>query len=129
MREAEPPIVPRERLGLFIDSVFHNFGELHAHHRRLLDRLYDIQREEHPVINSVTAAIFDAALNWREAYMEYVTNYPIAEYRIVDEMNNNPTFKSFVEVRIILFGLSFSLFILNDTFSNVRVIQTQIGST
>lgn len=99
LREAEPPIIPRDRLGTFITEAFHNFGELHAHHRRLLDRLHEIQRDEHPVINSVTAAIFDAALNWREAYMEYVTNYPIAEYRIVDEMNNNPAFKAFVEVR------------------------------
>lgn len=47
---------------------------------------------------SVTAAIFDAALNWREEYMEYITNYPTAEYRIVDEMVNNPAFKDFVEV-------------------------------
>ncbi|TFY73275.1 hypothetical protein EWM64_g10737, partial [Hericium alpestre] len=97
LREADPPIIPRDRLSHFIVDVFHNFGELHAHHRKLLDRLHAIQREEHPVINSVTAAIFDAALNWREAYMEYVTNYPIAEYRIVDEMASNPMFKAFVE--------------------------------
>ncbi|KAI0058941.1 Dbl-like domain-containing protein [Artomyces pyxidatus] len=97
LRAAEPPIIPRDRLSQFIQDVFHNFGELHAHHRKLLDRLHAIQRDEHPVINTVTAAIFDAALNWREAYMEYVTNYPIAEYRIVDEMNNNPAFKEFVE--------------------------------
>lgn len=99
LREAEPPIVPRERLGAFIAEVFHNFAELHVHHRRLLDRMHAVQRDEHPVVHSVTAAIFDAALNWREAYMEYVTHYPIAEYRIVDEMNTNPLFKAFVEVR------------------------------
>ncbi|KAH9008006.1 hypothetical protein EDB84DRAFT_1599293 [Lactarius hengduanensis] len=29
--------------------------------------------------------------------MEYITNYPIAEYCIIDEMANNPTFKEFVE--------------------------------
>ncbi|ETW78805.1 GDP/GTP exchange-like protein [Heterobasidion irregulare TC 32-1] len=97
LREAEPPIVPRERLGAFIAEVFHNFAELHVHHRRLLDRMHAVQRDEHPVVHSVTAAIFDAALNWREAYMEYVTHYPIAEYRIVDEMNTNPLFKAFVE--------------------------------
>ncbi|KAI0272596.1 Dbl-like domain-containing protein [Gloeopeniophorella convolvens] len=97
LRAAEPPIVPRDRLAAFITDVYHNFGALHAHHRKLLDRLHAIQRDEHPVINSVTAAIFDAALNWREAYMEYITNYPIAEYRIVDEMANNPAFKEFVE--------------------------------
>lgn len=92
-------MIPRERLSAFILDAFHNFGALHAQHRKLLDRLHAIQRDEHPVINSVTAAIFDAALNWRDEYMEYITNYPIAEYRVVDEIANNPAFKEFVEVR------------------------------
>jgi hypothetical protein len=42
--------------------------------------------------------MFDAALNWREAYMEYIPNYPIAAYRIDEEMGNNLAFKTFVEV-------------------------------
>ena len=42
--------------------------------------------------------MMDAALNFREAYMEYIPNYPIAAYRIDDEMANNPAFKAFVEV-------------------------------
>jgi hypothetical protein len=99
LRSADPSIIPRDRLSVFITDVFHNFGAIHSHHRKLLDRLHDIQRDEHPIINSVTAAIFDAALNWREEYMEYITNYPIAEYRIVDESANNTGFKEFVEVR------------------------------
>ncbi|KAH9000438.1 Dbl-like domain-containing protein [Lactarius akahatsu] len=97
LRTGEPPVIPRDRLSAFITDVYHNFGALHAQHRKLLDRLHAIQRDEHPIINSVTAAIFDAALNWRDEYMEYITNYPIAEYRIVDEMANNSTFKEFVE--------------------------------
>ncbi len=100
LRSVEPSIIPRDRLSAFITDVFHNFGAIHLQHRKLLDRLQAIQQDEHPVINSVTAAIFDAALNWRDEYMEYITNYPIAEYRIVDEMANNPGFKEFVEVRL-----------------------------
>lgn len=100
LRAAEPSIIPRDRLSVFITDVFHNFGAIHLQNRKLLDRLHAIQREEHPVINSVTAAIFDAALNWRDEYMEYITNYPIAEYRIVDEKANNTAFKEFVEVRL-----------------------------
>ncbi len=42
--------------------------------------------------------MLDAALNFRDAYMEYIPNYPIAAYRIDEEMNNNPAFKAFVEV-------------------------------
>ena len=46
----------------------------------------------------VKAASPDAVLNFREAYMEYIPNYPIAAYRIDDEMANNPQFKAFVDV-------------------------------
>lgn len=51
---------------------------------------------------SVTAAMFDTALNFRDVYMEYIPNYPIVAYRIDDEMANNPDFKNFVEVRAAL---------------------------
>ena len=98
LREQDPPIVPRERLTQFITDVFHNFGELHMHHRKMLNTFHEIQREEHPLIVSVSEAIYDAVLNFRDAYMEYIPNYPIAAYRIDDEMATNPAFKEFVEV-------------------------------
>lgn len=98
LRAADPPIISPSRLDQFIQDVFHNFAELHAHHRRLVEKFHEIQTEEHPTIRSVTAALFDAALNFREAYMEYVPNYPIAAYRIDNEMALNPAFKAFVDV-------------------------------
>ncbi|KAJ3511512.1 hypothetical protein NMY22_g15624 [Coprinellus aureogranulatus] len=97
LRTADPPIIPHDRLDTFVQDVFHNFQELHVHHRRLVEKLHEIQLEEHPRIKSITAAIFDAALNFREAYMEYIPNYPIAAYRIDEEMATNPAFKTFVE--------------------------------
>ncbi|TCD61525.1 hypothetical protein EIP91_008286 [Steccherinum ochraceum] len=97
LREMDPPIISRERLPQFLQDVFHNFAELHAHHRKMLNTFHEIQREEHPIVRSVTAAVYDAVLNFREAYMEYIPNYPIAAYRIDEEMANNPAFKAFVE--------------------------------
>lgn len=93
-----PPIIGKDRLERFIDEVFHNFDELLQHHKKLVEAFHQIQREEHPVIRSVTDPMMDAALNFREAYMEYIPNYPIAAYRIDDEMANNPAFREFVEV-------------------------------
>ena len=124
LREMDPPIISRERLPQFINDVFHNFAELHAHHRKMLNTFHEIQREEHPTIRSITAAVYDAVLNFREAYMEYVPNYPIAAYRIDDEMANNPQFKDFVEVssprlRDILVNVDAQLFF----YSNVRGFQ------
>jgi hypothetical protein len=98
LRAARPPIMQPERLEQFIEDVFHNFADLHAHHLKLVEKFHEIQREQHPNIRSVTAAMFDAALNFRDVYMEYIPNYPIAAYRIDDEMANNLDFKNFVEV-------------------------------
>jgi hypothetical protein len=98
LREADPPIIPQQKLEQFIQDVFHNYRELYEHHAKLVEKFHETQREQHPNIRSITAAVFDTALHFREAYMEYVPNYPIAAYRIDDEMANNPAFKAFVEV-------------------------------
>lgn len=98
LRQAEPPIIARDRLEEFIEEVFHNYLQLYEHHKRLVEGFHEIQREQHPNIHSITAVMYDAALNWREAYMEYIPNYPIAAYRIDEEMANNLAFKTFVEV-------------------------------
>lgn len=42
--------------------------------------------------------MYDAVLNFRDAYSEYVSNYPIAARRIDDELANNQRFKYFAEV-------------------------------
>lgn len=127
LRNAEPAIIPSDRLEQFTLDVFHNVSELHAHHRRLVDNLHEIQREEHPRIRSITAAIFDAALNFREAYMEYIPNYPIAAYRIDDEMANNPAFKTFVEVcRFLCIGYAYIYLSLISMLLDILML---IGST
>ncbi|KAF5318404.1 hypothetical protein D9611_013915 [Ephemerocybe angulata] len=102
LRAANPPIIvgDKAKLERFIDEVFHNYYELLQHHKKLVEAFHEIQREQHPVIRSVTAPMMDAALNFREAYMEYIPNYPIAAYRIDDEMANNPAFKDFVDQQV-----------------------------
>ncbi|KAJ7319295.1 CNH domain-containing protein [Mycena albidolilacea] len=97
LRAAVPPIMQADRLEQFITDVFHNFADLHAHHLKLVEKFHEIQREQHPTIRSITAAMFDAALNFRDVYMDYIPNYPIAAYRIDDEMANNLAFKNFVD--------------------------------
>ena len=91
-----------------------------------MEKFHEIQREQHPNVRSVTAAVFDAALNWREAYMEYIPNYPIAAYRIDDEMANNPAFQTFVDVWI---HSSFSVCqaLIVSCFSNVFDIPMPIS--
>lgn len=98
LRTADTPIIPRDRVEDFIQDVFHNYRQLYEYHRKLIDELHIIQTEQHPKINSISEPLMDAALQFRDAYMEYIPNYPIAAYRIDDEMANNPLFRNFVEV-------------------------------
>ena len=125
LREANPPIIPQQRLDQFIQDVFHNYHELYGHHYKLVEKFHYTQREQHPHIRSITATVFDTALNFREAYMEYVPNYPIAAYRIDDEMANNPAFKAFVEVRGRLIGAN----VFHIFCRAVHVIQTHTDLT
>ncbi|KAG6879934.1 hypothetical protein C0992_009290 [Termitomyces sp. T32_za158] len=97
LRTQEPPIIPRDRVETFIYDVFHNYKELYEHHNQLVKEFHRIQREQHPVIGSIIEPLTHAALQFREAYQDYIPNYPIAAYRIDDEMANNPAFKMFVE--------------------------------
>ncbi|KAH8833200.1 CNH domain-containing protein [Flagelloscypha sp. PMI_526] len=96
LRNADSPIIDPKLLEPFIHDVFHNYRDLLHHHSRLLDKLQQIQRDEYPFIHSITAPIMDAVLNFRDAYLEYVPNYPIAAYKIDEEMRNNPMFDAFV---------------------------------
>jgi hypothetical protein len=98
LHSANPPIIPWNRLEQFINDVFHNYWDIFLHHRRLMEKLHEIQREDHPCVRSITAAMFDAAMSFRDAYLEYIPHYPIGAYRIDDEMANNPAFKAFVDV-------------------------------
>jgi len=125
LRDAEPPVIPPDRLDQFIQDVFHNYDELYEYHRRLVEKFLEIQREQHPIIRTVTAPLFDAALNFRDAYLEYIPNYPIAAYRIDDEMANNPAFKAFVEVRLFASVFSLSLIVYRPLYG----IQMLIAST
>lgn len=42
--------------------------------------------------------MYELVLNFREVYLKYFLNYPVAAYRIDDEVSKNPQFKDFVEV-------------------------------
>lgn len=98
LREAERPIIERSRLDIFIDDAFHNYRSILDVHQRLLEALQQRQREQHPRFGMISDLILDAALNWNEAYLEYMPHYPIAKAKIDDERNRNVKFKTFLEV-------------------------------
>ncbi|WVQ77044.1 hypothetical protein IAR50_006723 [Cryptococcus sp. DSM 104548] len=97
LRTAEPAVIDRNRLDVFLDEAFHNYRSLLDVHSRLLRNLQQRQLEQHPNVGMISDLVFDAALNWQEAYMEYVTHYPIAKAKVQEEEHNNPKFAAFLK--------------------------------
>ncbi|ODO05898.1 hypothetical protein I350_04959 [Cryptococcus amylolentus CBS 6273] len=97
LRTAEPAVIDRNRLDVFLDEAFHNYRSLLEVHSRLLHNLQQRQLEQHPNVGMISDLVFDAALNWQEAYMEYVTHYPIAKAKVQEEEHKNPKFAAFLK--------------------------------
>nr|XP_019015157.1 uncharacterized protein I206_01245 [Kwoniella pini CBS 10737]OCF53938.1 hypothetical protein I206_01245 [Kwoniella pini CBS 10737] len=97
LRLADPAVIDRNRLDVFLDEAFHNYRSLLEVHSRLLENLQFRQLEQHPHFGMISDLIFDAALNWQEAYMEYVTHYPIAKAKVQEEESRNPKFAAFLQ--------------------------------
>lgn len=98
LRMAEPAVIDRNRLDVFLDEAFHNWRSLYEIHSRFLQNLQIRQLEQHPHIGMISDLVFDAALNWQEAYMEYVPHYPIAKVKVQEEEASNSKFASFLKV-------------------------------
>lgn len=99
LRMANPPVIPQYQLDDFIDDVFGNILDLRECNRRLLEVLYVRQREQYPVIQRIGDVFLEAATEFRLAYPIYIGHHPVAEKRMKDELETNPEFRLFVEVR------------------------------
>ncbi|KAH8084690.1 Dbl homology domain-containing protein, partial [Filobasidium floriforme] len=97
LRSADEPIVDRLRLEIFLDDVFHNYRSLLEIHTDLLEKLHARQEEQHPRVGSVSDLIYDAALRWQDAIIEYGSHYPKAKYAWEQERRTNPKFATFLD--------------------------------
>jgi len=100
LRSADEPIVDRLRLEIFLDDVFHNYRSLLEIHTDLLEKLHARQEEQHPRVGSVSDLIYDAALRWQDAIIEYGSHYPKAKYAWEHERRTNPKFAAFLDVSL-----------------------------
>ncbi|ORX37372.1 Dbl homology domain-containing protein [Kockovaella imperatae] len=91
------PIVERSRVEIFLDDAFHNYRSLLEVHQNLLENLQARQLEQHPQVGAIGDLLLDAALNWQDAYMEYVTHYPIAKAKVQEEEMKNTKFAAFLK--------------------------------
>ena len=51
--------LPPTRMEGFIHEVFYNVDTILAHHQRLLDGLFERQREQHPLIQSIADVVLE----------------------------------------------------------------------
>ncbi|KAJ7475856.1 hypothetical protein FB451DRAFT_1351235 [Mycena latifolia] len=99
LRSASPPIIRESFLHKFITEVFGNLDQVVAHHQRMLGALFNRQREQHPVVQSISDIILDTALkeDFRTSYEVYIKNYPLAESRHRKELSQNQDYQAFVQ--------------------------------
>ncbi|KAJ7773279.1 hypothetical protein B0H16DRAFT_1511726 [Mycena metata] len=99
LRSANPPIIRESFLYKFINEVFGNLDQVVSHHQVMLAALFARQREQHPLVQSVSDIILDTALkeDFRSSYEVYIKNYPLAESRHRKELAQNQDYQAFVQ--------------------------------
>ncbi|KAG6328251.1 hypothetical protein ID866_10838 [Astraeus odoratus] len=98
LRSASPPIIsPGERLQTFLATVFWNLGQIMAHHEQMLAALFDRQREQHPLVQSVCDVVLESFFQFKGDYESYIEHYPLAEERHRTELNCNKNYQDFVQ--------------------------------
>ncbi|KAI0833461.1 hypothetical protein BC628DRAFT_1308074 [Trametes gibbosa] len=85
--------VPQHRVNGFISEVFFNIDQILAHHQRMLGALFERQREQHPLVQSLSDIILDNSLLFQNDYEDYIKHYPIAEARHRSELRRNQRYQ------------------------------------
>ncbi|PKI84592.1 Rho guanine nucleotide exchange factor [Malassezia vespertilionis] len=84
-------------LDAFLADVFGNYSALTNHISAFIDRLHERQREEYPMVDTISDILVDAALEWGSVYTTYVQHYPCALHRLKREIAANPRMSKFVD--------------------------------
>ncbi|PPQ99136.1 hypothetical protein CVT24_009326 [Panaeolus cyanescens] len=99
LRTARPPIIRENILPGFINEVFGNLKQILAHHQRILAALMERQREQHPLVQSISDIILDTTLkaDFRAAYETYIKHYPLAESHHRNQLKKNHAYELFIQ--------------------------------
>ncbi|TFY66575.1 hypothetical protein EVG20_g4514 [Dentipellis fragilis] len=97
LKNAKPDVIPKEKLKGFVAEVFGNIDKILGHHQRMLASLFDRQREQHPLVQSVADIVLDNALLMMNDYVTYIKHSPIAVERYRKELRKNPLYEGFIQ--------------------------------
>ena len=111
----DPPVIGPDNIHPFISEVFCNIDAVSGHHHRMLAALFSRQREQHPLVQSVSDIILDsqsdtlvfssrkakdnqpASLLFRSGYETYIKSYPLAEARHRSELKKNSKYREWLQ--------------------------------
>ncbi|GJE88623.1 RhoGEF/DH domain-containing protein [Phanerochaete sordida] len=88
--------IPQQRIRGYISEVFYNLDEILAYHKRMLERLFELQRDQHPLITNFASIVLDTSLAFRTAYEEYIKHYPLSEAYHRKELKRNSKYQYFL---------------------------------
>ncbi|KAF8547962.1 hypothetical protein OG21DRAFT_1423939 [Imleria badia] len=81
----------------FISTVFWNLDQICRRHEHMLEDLFERQREQHPLVQSVADIILEATFQFQEDYESYIKHYPLAEQRHRTELKYNKRYQEFMQ--------------------------------
>ncbi|CAE6460834.1 unnamed protein product [Rhizoctonia solani] len=74
---ADPPVISRrDRLDTLVHEVFFNAQEILSIHLHLRDKLYERQRDQHPIIHTVADIYLKWLLEHKEPYTRFQKDHP-----------------------------------------------------
>ncbi|KAG9088881.1 hypothetical protein FRC06_001802 [Ceratobasidium sp. 370] len=95
---ANPPIIPnRDKLRTFVEEVFFNAQEILSIHLGLRDRLFERQRDQHPIYQSVADIYLEWLLERTEPYTRFQKHLPRALNRHKTELRLNAAYRNFFD--------------------------------
>ncbi|KAF9223416.1 hypothetical protein BS17DRAFT_705412 [Gyrodon lividus] len=98
LASASPPIIgDANRHQSFLSTVFWNLDQICARHEQMLAALFERQRDQHPLVQSVADIILEAAFQFQADYESYIKHYPLAEQRHRTELKYNKRYQEFTQ--------------------------------
>ncbi|EKM58279.1 uncharacterized protein PHACADRAFT_140069, partial [Phanerochaete carnosa HHB-10118-sp] len=96
--------IPQQRLKGYVTEVFYNLDDILGYHKSMLEKLFELQRDQHPFITNFASIILDiliyscttASFAFRTAYEQYIKHYPLSEAYHRKELKRNSKYQYFL---------------------------------
>lgn len=99
LKTSNPPIIQPHRLPHFLQSILLNIGDIRQHSSTFLAALRSKQSESLVIRGGIGKIVLVNAVEWGKSYIQYTTQFPMADWLFKEEKENNPRFNELLMVR------------------------------